>query len=64
VLPVWTGDFANTPGIYFAKILENSGRKSPVCFLLDANRILEDTRLPALQAEQLNSFLNIRKIQL
>ena len=49
-LPSWTGDYANTPGIYFAKILEELWTDvSPTASYWMQTRLIEDTRLPALE---------------
>jgi len=50
LLPDWTGDYNNTPGIYFAKILEELWTEvSPSGSYWMQTRIIEDTRLPALE---------------
>jgi hypothetical protein len=52
-LPDWTGDYKNTPGIYFAKILEELWTEvSPSGSYWMQTRILEDTRLPALETRK------------
>ena len=49
-LPDWTGDYAETPGIYFAKILEELWTDvSPTASYWMQTRLIEDTRLPALE---------------
>ena len=53
VLPDWTGDYKNTPGIYFAKILEQLWTEvSPSASYWMQTRIVEDTRLPALETRK------------
>ncbi len=48
VLPDWTGDLAGTPGVYFAKILEQLWTEtSPTGAYWTQTRLVEDTRLPA-----------------
>lgn len=50
VLPDWSGNYANTPGIYFAKILEELWTNvSPTASYWMQTRLVEDTRLPALK---------------
>lgn len=50
ILPDWTGDYAKTPGIYFAKILEELWTNvSPTASYWMQTRLIEDTRLPALE---------------
>lgn len=51
-LPAWTGDYAETPGIYFAKILEELWTDvSPTASYWMQTRLIEDTRLPALETQ-------------
>lgn len=53
MLPDWTGDYKNTPGIYFAKILEELWTElSPSGSYWMQTRIIEDTRLPALETRK------------
>ena len=53
LLPDWTGDYANTPGIYFAKILEELWTEvSPTGSYWMQTRIVEDTRLAALKTRK------------
>jgi len=50
LLPSWTGDYEGTPGTYFAKSLEELWTEvSPSGSYWMQTRILEDTRLPALE---------------
>jgi nitrate/TMAO reductase-like tetraheme cytochrome c subunit len=49
VLPSWAGDLQGAPGIYFAKILQEIWTEvSPTGAYWNPTRIVEDTRLPAL----------------
>ena len=49
-LPDWAGDLRDTPGIYFAKILQEIWTEvTPTGAYWNPTRILEDTRLPALE---------------
>ena len=68
LLPDWTGDYKKTPGIYFAKILEELWTEvSPSGAYWMQTRIIEDTRLPALETQKTefvfkspeNSIVNI-----
>ncbi len=53
LLPNWTGDYKNTPGIYFTKILEELWTEvSPSGSYWMQTRIIEDTRLPALETRK------------
>jgi len=49
-LPDWAGDLQGTPGVYFAKILQEIWTEvTPTGAYWSPTRILEDTRLPALE---------------
>ncbi|NDJ74973.1 MAG: hypothetical protein GYB65_01830 [Chloroflexi bacterium] len=49
-LPDWAGDLADLPGVYYAKILEETWTEvSPSGAYWMPTRILEDTRIPALE---------------
>ncbi len=51
-LPTWAGNLADEPGIYFAKILQEIWTEiTPTGSYWSPTRILEDTRLPALESE-------------
>jgi hypothetical protein len=53
LLPDWTGNYKNTPGLYFAKILEELWTEvSPSAAYWMQTRILEDTRLAALETRK------------
>ena len=53
ILPDWTGDYKNSPGIYFAKILEELWTENaPTGSYWMQTRIMEDTRLPALETRK------------
>jgi hypothetical protein len=50
VLPAWAGDLQDVSGIYFAKILQEIWTEvSPTGAYWNPTRIVEDTRLPALE---------------
>jgi hypothetical protein len=52
-LPEWTGELADTPGLYFAKILEELWTEvSPSGAYWMQTRLLEDTRLKALETRK------------
>ena len=56
-LPAWTGDLAGQPGVYYAKILQDIWTEvSPSGAYWMPTRIVEDTRLPALEADA-NSYI-------
>ncbi len=49
-LPDWAGDLAGVPGVYFARILEEIWTEiSPSGAYWNPTRVVEDTRLPALE---------------
>jgi hypothetical protein len=49
-LPSWAGDLQDAPGVYFAKILQEIWTEvSPTGAYWNPTRIVEDTRLPALE---------------
>ena len=49
-LPEWAGDLAGTPGVYFAKLLQEVWTKvAPSGAYWNPTRVLEDTRLAALE---------------
>lgn len=49
-LPEWTGDLAGTPGVYFAKILQELWTEvTPTGAYWNPTRVIEDTRLPAFE---------------
>jgi hypothetical protein len=50
VLPSWAGDLQRTSGVYFAKILQEIWTEvTPTGAYWNPTRIVEDTRLPALE---------------
>ena len=52
VLPDWAGDLKGLPGVYYAKILEEIWTKiRPTGAYWNPTRIIEDTRLPALETD-------------
>lgn len=58
-LPEWAGDLAGDPGHYYAKILEQLWtEESPTGAYWTQTRILEDTRLAAMESDQLTFTFN------
>ena len=50
ILPKWAGDLAGQPGVYFAKILQELWTEvMPTGAYWNPTRVVEDTRLPALE---------------
>jgi hypothetical protein len=62
VLPDWAGDLKGLPGVYFAKILQETWTElQPSGAYWNPTRIVEDTRLPALATHASNYVFDLPK---